>query len=374
MKHKSHPVNAILVSMFFLILIHPGKLLDLGFQLSYAAILSIVTLNPVFMRIWRPGNRLMRWIWEATGLSLAAQIGTLPLVLLYFHQFPVYGLLSNLILVPLLSFIITIFVVSAPMAITGFGAGIASYLLMKAGGIMNSFVEVMASLPGSVLGGLHVDRCISIALMILIFLLILFLSRKHRAALYTAVLLLCIMAAWTAESKHSTLLSSETRISHFRGGSLITFRVGFKVDHYILTDEPQAVSYMDRYLSSVWGKRSYEVSVIRIAEPGSPSTLSGGISCACEITQGVFLLGNNETCAVVISGLYHGTIPEIPEGLNPCFILLSDEPALFHTTFPSKYPLLVADGSNRKWYTEKLQERALSFYNTASQGAFVLYH
>ena len=373
-KHRSHPVNAILVSMFILILFHPGRLLDLGFQLSYAAILSIVTLNPVFMRIWRPGNFLMRWIWEATCLSFAAQIGTLPLVLLYFHQLPVYGLLSNLVLVPLLSCIITIFVVSAPMALSGFGAGIASYLLMMTARIMNFFVEAIASLPGAVLGGLQLDRFSAFILMILIFLLIEFLTRKHRAALYAAVLLGCIMVVWTSEIKRSMLFTSEIRISHFRGGSLITFKVGPKVDHYVLTDEPSAVSYMDRYLSIAWGMRSYEVSVIRIGEAGSPATMPGGISCAIEITEGVFLLGNNETCAMVISGLYQGDCPLIPTGLEPCFVLLSDEPSLFHSIFPSNYPLLVADGSNRKWYAEKLQERSLNFYNTTRQGAFVLYN
>ena len=97
MNHRGHSVNAILVSMFMLILIHPGRLLDVGFQLSYAAILSIVTLNPLFMKIWRPRNRLIRWCWEATGLSLAAQTGTLPLVIFYFHQVPVYALLTNLL-------------------------------------------------------------------------------------------------------------------------------------------------------------------------------------------------------------------------------------------------------------------------------------
>jgi len=373
MKHRGHPLNAILVSMFFLLLVHPGKLLDLGFQLSYAAIISIVSLHPFFMRLWRPGNSLIRWIWEATGLSLAAQLGTLPLVIYYFHQFPLYGLLSNLVLVPLLSCIITIFVISAPLALSGIGAGIASYLLMKTGGIMNFIVGLVASFPGAVLGGLYIDHISSAILMILLFLLMLILNSRKRAALYIAVVLLCILAVRTATNKTLILRSAETRISHFRSGSLITFRQGFLVDHYILTDNLATINYMDRYISSAWGKHAFELSVILLGGQGSLIYHPGGISCAIEINQGLFLLGNDKVCVAVLSGKYEGVAPKIPGGINPDLILLSDEPILYDTAFLSSFPLVVTDGSDRKRYTVKLQDKALKLYDTASEGAFILH-
>ncbi|MCP4310421.1 MAG: ComEC family competence protein [Bacteroidetes bacterium] len=294
--HRAHSVNAILVSMFILILIHPGRMMDVGFQLSYAAILSIVTLNPVIRGIWRPGNWLIRWIWEATGISLAAQVGTLPLVIFYFHQIPVYALLTNLVVIPLLSCIITIFVVSMPLALAGFGAGASNSLLMIAGGAMNRLVEVIASFPGAVVGGLSFDRFTMLLLMILISLLILFLNRRKRITLFLAVMVLCLLMLWSAGKRNALCKSTETHLSHFYGGRLLTIREGLKLDHYILTDDPETVAYMDRYLSTVWGKRCYEVSVVRMRDVSAGHREQGGISSTVQISQGVWLVGNNRNC------------------------------------------------------------------------------
>jgi len=374
MNHRGHPVNAILVSMFMLILIHPGRLLDVGFQLSYAAILSIVTLNPVILGIWKPRNRLIRWIWEATGISIAAQIGTLPLVILYFHQLPVYALLTNLVAVPLLSCIITIFVISSPMTVTGFGAGIASSLLTTCGGIMNALMEVIASFPGAVLGGLFIDPFTTVMLMILIFLLILFLNRRERLPLYLSVLVLCILTTWMAGNRNTRLRTGETWISHFRGGSLITIREGLKVDHYIQADDYRAVAYMDRYISTAWGRRCYETSVVRIGEEGVGDRVPGGVSCAVRICPGAILVGNNKIRALVVSGLYDRDGLDIPGGLKPDFVLLSGEPFRNQVEALSSFPNMVVDGSNRKWYPRKLRETGLRIYDTAICGAFVVYH
>jgi len=372
--HRGHPVNAILVSMFLLILIHPGRLLDVGFQLSYAAVLSIVTINPLLLALWRPGNSLVRWIWEATGISLAAQIGTLPLVILYFHQLPVYALLTNLVAVPLLSCIITIFVISAPMAFIGIGAGIASSLLILTGGLMNSLIELIASFPGAVVGGLFLDGFTAVLSMIFIFLLIFYLNRRGRPVLYISVLVLCIVMAWSAGKQGVRLRTAETRISHFRRGSLISIREGFVLDHYILANDSGTVAYMDGYLSTAWGRRCYEESVIFIGEKEAADQVSGGISSAVRIGPGIWMVGNNNICTVVLTAIYEKAVSELSAEIKPDYVLLSDEPSLSHTAFPFSSGILVADGSNRNWYTEKLHESGLSFYNTSKQGAFVSYH
>ncbi|WP_375418204.1 ComEC/Rec2 family competence protein [uncultured Hymenobacter sp.] len=122
---QSSIFNTLAVAAFCLLVYDPYLVADVGFQLSFLAVLSIVYLQPrianwVDARAWfdnrcrpwqpRPVQALWRagaWsahaVWQATALSLAAQVATFPLGLFYFHQFPLSFLFSNLVAVPISS-------------------------------------------------------------------------------------------------------------------------------------------------------------------------------------------------------------------------------------------------------------------------------
>ena len=113
---KSQTYNTIFLSAFLLLLYQPSFLFDVGFQLSYSAVLAIVYFQPKIAGLLYIKNHLLRWAWELTAVSLAAQIGTAPFAMFYFHQFPNYFLLSNFVVIPaatvILYLAITLFVVS----------------------------------------------------------------------------------------------------------------------------------------------------------------------------------------------------------------------------------------------------------------------
>ena len=93
--------NTLAASALVLLIYNPLLIMEVGFQLSYLAVIGIVIIQPWInnwfnFRYWLP-----RKIWEITAVSIAAQIATFPLSLLYFHQFPNYFMLSNLIVIPL---------------------------------------------------------------------------------------------------------------------------------------------------------------------------------------------------------------------------------------------------------------------------------
>lgn len=93
-------LNTMASSAFLLLLLQPNMLFDIGFQLSYFAVLGIVLLFPLFKRISIfEGNRFSRIIWDSTAISLSAQIMTAPLSLFYFGQFPNYFLIANLLVI-----------------------------------------------------------------------------------------------------------------------------------------------------------------------------------------------------------------------------------------------------------------------------------
>ena len=103
---KSFSLNTLAVAAFFMLLYWPFYLFDVGFQLSFVAVLSILVLYPLFYHSFQINNKVGRWTWGIVCISMAAQLGTAPLVMYYFSSFSVYFLLTNIVAALLLPFII----------------------------------------------------------------------------------------------------------------------------------------------------------------------------------------------------------------------------------------------------------------------------
>lgn len=93
---KVFSLNSIFASALFLLIYNPLYLFDIGFQLSYLAVIGISLFFRPIAGIFTVRNKIIRYFWEGTALGFAAQIGTLPFTLYYFHQFPNYFILTNL--------------------------------------------------------------------------------------------------------------------------------------------------------------------------------------------------------------------------------------------------------------------------------------
>lgn len=93
---RQHPLNALLVSVFVLVLISPTIIFSVGFQLSITAVASIIIGVPKLSKIWKPKWPIANYIWKIISVSLCAQIGLLPLSIYYFHQFPLLFLAANI--------------------------------------------------------------------------------------------------------------------------------------------------------------------------------------------------------------------------------------------------------------------------------------
>jgi competence protein ComEC len=93
--------NALACSAFFMLCYQPTLLWDIGFQLSYAAVLSLVVfMQPIY--VWfNFENPLLDGFWKMNAVTLSAQVLTLPLCIYHFHQMPLLFLPANLIAVPL---------------------------------------------------------------------------------------------------------------------------------------------------------------------------------------------------------------------------------------------------------------------------------
>jgi competence protein ComEC len=102
-------INSISIAALIILIINPNEIYNPGFQLSFAAVLSIGILLPYMKQLierWNVQNKLLKYILLFWGVSLSAQIGTLPFTLLYFNKYSVIALLTNLIVIPSIGFII----------------------------------------------------------------------------------------------------------------------------------------------------------------------------------------------------------------------------------------------------------------------------
>ena len=107
LKRPINTLNTLASSAFVLLLIKPSFLFDVGFQLSYLAVIAIVTLHPIFYKIWKPKYKIVDIFWQAFIISIVAQFGILPISLFYFHQFPGLFFLANVVVIPFLGIILS---------------------------------------------------------------------------------------------------------------------------------------------------------------------------------------------------------------------------------------------------------------------------
>ena len=91
-----------------MLIVDPDVLFEVGFQLSYLAVGGIAGLQPLILRWWLPSHRAAEYFWQLAAVSIAAQLVTFPLSLYYFHLFPTYFLVANLIVVPLAFLIMSV--------------------------------------------------------------------------------------------------------------------------------------------------------------------------------------------------------------------------------------------------------------------------
>ncbi|MBS4042698.1 MAG: ComEC family competence protein [Chitinophagaceae bacterium] len=103
---RANIYNSLVVSALIILIINPFSLWDVGFQLSYTAVLSIVIFSPIIKRSFYFKNKLLTAFWNLNAITISAQLLTLPIVLYHFHQFPNLFLFTNLFAVPLSGFIL----------------------------------------------------------------------------------------------------------------------------------------------------------------------------------------------------------------------------------------------------------------------------
>ncbi len=144
---KGTMYNILACSAFMLLLYEPFLLWSVGFQLSYLAVLSIIVFQPVIKNWYEAPNKYVFYFWELTSVSLSAQLLTFPLGFYYFHQFPNYFLIANLLIIPISSIVLYLGVICILLGWIPYLGGILGSCLWFGIWLMNYVTLFLEKLP-----------------------------------------------------------------------------------------------------------------------------------------------------------------------------------------------------------------------------------
>ncbi len=189
-------MNALFAAAWLQLVIDPMNLMDLGFQLSYLAVMGILYLHPWMSLAWQPSNRLLRYAWQLCALSLAATLGTIPATLYHFGTFPLWFIPANLIIVPLSTLLICVAIgMLVLLKVPLLGKGMV-FLCAQLAALLSFCTRSIAALPHASIP-IQPDAVQAFLLFCFILGLALCLAGKRRGALWIASLSVLLFGSWS---------------------------------------------------------------------------------------------------------------------------------------------------------------------------------
>lgn len=221
-------INQLLAAAFLLLLAEPMWLYSIGFQLSFVAVLSIMLFYRPVYKWWSPVNKIARMLWGAVAVSIAAEILVAPLVIYYFHLFPLQFIVANVLAYMFMGVILVLgmllIAVSSVYPVAHFVAEVTTIL----SGWFNQIVYGLQHLNFDSLHRLTLTELQLCLVYIVIAGIAIYLLKKNRTALFTGVIAValflisvCVRYAQTLQQEMLIVynLSKENRIELVSGST-----------------------------------------------------------------------------------------------------------------------------------------------------------
>lgn len=351
LRRSGNIYHTLLVSILLILLFEPYFLFDVGFQLSYLALFFIVWLQPILKKIWSPKNKISIYIWDALTVSFAAQIGTLPLCLYYFHQFPGLFFVTNIIILPVLSFIMIAGIIVMIFAVFKSPPEILVYLFEKSIFILNQMIHYVASFESFVIQDISFNFYYLVTLYFVIISAIIW-SKKPSyiklIAVFVSIILLQLSFIYT---KKETADQKELIVYNTKKSTLISKRFG---------------SNITLFTNDTTGDKSSKNNAFN-------SYLVGNFSVLIKSQQirNVLFFNGKKISIIDSTGVYENKI-------QPDILILTQSPKINmdRILIELRPKIIIADGTNtyaiqKKWKLS-CEKKNIPFHATAEKGFYRL--
>lgn len=229
LKRKTNIFHTLLVSMLLILLFEPSFLFDVGFQLSYLALFFILWLQPILALWWQPQNKIVHYFWQILTVSFAAQIGTFPLSVYYFHQFPGLFFVTNLIVIPMLTVIMALGIAAMVPAIFGTVPMLLAKPLEWCVMWLNTIIARIASLEEFVISDVALNRSMMLALYLCIIAWIIWLEKPDFKKAVSVLCTVSIFQCCSFVSKWHEETAKEWIVFHTPKSTLVAERNGTQI-------------------------------------------------------------------------------------------------------------------------------------------------
>ena len=349
-KRPTNIYNTLAISMFILLLFKPMFLFDVGFQLSYLAVLSIVTVQPLLYKLWKPKLNLFDFFWKIFTVTIAAQFGIVPISLYYFHQFPSLFFISNLAIIPFLGIILAIGIIVIFLAVLNILPDSLSSVYGQIITAMNNIVNWVSSQEYFLFRNISITLLQVIVSYILIITIVKFFTNKtffNLRLMLIAVLLLQIVFVYTSFMNSN----DEFIVFHKSRFTMIGVKNGNKL--HVFYDLKRLAITKDKMINN------FKVGNF-IAKLEQDSIKS------------IYEIKDKKLLIIDSFGIYN------VKSFKPNYVLLRNSPKInLNRLIDSLQPeMVIADGSNYKSYVNRwgitCVNKKLPFHSTSEKGAFIV--
>jgi competence protein ComEC len=220
LQKSQNGINQLLGTAFILLCANPAWLFDIGFQLSFIAVLSIMIFYKPIYKWAAPANKITRVLWSAVAVSIAAEILVAPIVIYYFHLFPLQFIIANVLAWLFMGIVLVLgmllIAVSPFYTVAKFIAGVIEQLVTW----FNKLVYELQQLNFESFSRLTLTDMQLVLLYASIILISVFLLHKYKRALFAgmittcAFLFCCCMNRWQALHHNMLILYNSNKGNH----------------------------------------------------------------------------------------------------------------------------------------------------------------
>lgn len=351
LRRGGNTYHTLLVSILLILLFEPYFLFDIGFQLSYIALFFILWFAPLLQKIATPKNKIVTYIWEILTVSFAAQIGTLPLCLYYFHQFPGLFFVTNIIIIPFLTFIMIIGIIVMAIAIFHSPPSFLIQAFELSIYALNKAIHNVASFESFVIRDISFNLYYLFSFYLLIVFTIIWFKKPTHLKLVSVLISVLFVQFSIILTKKQTETSQQLVIYNVKKNTLISERNGRNIILFQTRTnikEESKNNVLNSYLVGNFGTLSKEV----------------------KLKNTLFYKGK-KIAIIDSSGVYQTKI-------QPDILLLTESPKInLERLLKDLHPdIIVADGSNSysilKIWKQTCLKLKIPFHSTNEKGFFTL--